>query len=64
MTYFNNSSGEAYLIGWEWDSEMVKCSTKDFGYGIVSHYVAAKELREIKGFEGLMAFIRMDKGKL
>jgi len=44
---FSDSTGEAHLIGWEWDSEMVKCPTRDFGYGIVSHCKAAGELREI-----------------
>jgi len=44
---FDDTSGEVHLIGWEYDSEMVQCPMKDFGYGIVSHYKAAGELRSI-----------------
>jgi len=45
---FDDSTGEAQLIGWEYDTEMVKCPTRDFVYGIVSHYRAAGALREIE----------------
>jgi len=52
LARFDDSSGEARLIGWEWDSEMVKCPTRDFGYGIVSHYKVAKELKQIPDLHG------------
>ena len=51
---FNDSTGEAYLIGWEWDSKMVRCPTRDFGYGIVSHYKPAEELQSIHRLQKLL----------
>ena len=37
----------ATLLGWEYDEAMVACPSKDFGYGIVNHYMAAHELKSI-----------------
>lgn len=53
---FNDSTGEAYLIGWEWDSEMVKCPARDFGYGIVNHYKAAEHLKSISELHALSSW--------
>jgi hypothetical protein len=47
LAAFDDTTGEAHLIGWEWDSVMRQCPTRDFGYGIVSHYKAAEELKPI-----------------
>jgi hypothetical protein len=44
---FDDSTGGARLIGWEFDNEMVQCPTRDFGYGIVSYYKAAGQLKAI-----------------
>jgi hypothetical protein len=35
------------LIGWESDEVMLQQPTRDFGHGIVSHYLLARELRPI-----------------
>jgi hypothetical protein len=45
---YDDATGEATLIGWEWDSELVSCPTRDFGCGIVSHYKPADDLRPIE----------------
>ncbi|MFC2105472.1 AAA family ATPase [Candidatus Bipolaricaulota bacterium] len=48
LACFDNATGDASLIGWEWDSELLTCSTRDFGRGIVSHYKPADSLRPIE----------------
>lgn len=52
---FNDATGEAELIGWEWDRELVKCPSREFGYGIANHYKPADELRPISELHGLIA---------
>jgi len=52
---FDDATGEAELIGWEWDAELQKCPTKDFGYGILNHYKPADELRPISELHELIA---------
>lgn len=37
----------AELIGWEYDTEMLKCPKADFGHGVLNHYKAARKLRRI-----------------
>ena len=44
---YDDSTGNAELIGWEWDHELVTCPTRDFGHGILNHYKPAEELRPI-----------------
>jgi hypothetical protein len=36
------------LLGWEYDSIMILCPKRDFGYGIINHYKPAKKLRSMK----------------
>lgn len=47
LAAYSDVTGDARLIGWEWDREMLKCPTNDFGYGITSHYKPAGELQPI-----------------
>jgi hypothetical protein len=35
----------ARLIGWEWGSTLARAPTRDFGYGIINHFIAAEKLR-------------------
>jgi len=51
---FDDGTGKAKLIGWEWDRELVKCPSRDFGYGIANHYKLADELRLISELHELM----------
>ena len=47
-------SKSVYLIGWEYDSEMIKQPYKDFGYGIINHYKHRSELRSINELRELL----------
>ena len=45
LAKYHDDSRRAELLGWEWGSALVKAPTRDFGYGIVTHYIAREELR-------------------
>lgn len=38
---------EPYPVGWEWGVNVKNAPTKDFGYGVVNHYIPAQQLRPI-----------------
>ena len=40
-----NTQWEAVLLGWEWGSKLAKAPTKDFGYGIINHYIPRGQLK-------------------
>lgn len=37
--------GKAELVGWEWGRNLAKAPTRDFGHGVVSHYIPREKLR-------------------
>ena len=55
---FNRKGTTASLLGWEYDSEMVKCPYKDFGYGIINHYKHHSKLRPMWVLKQLDDFVR------
>ena len=40
-----NEDGSVELIGWEFGSTLLRAPVKDFGYGILNHYIPAKQLK-------------------
>jgi hypothetical protein len=54
-----NDDGSATLLGWEWGSTLSRAPTKDFGYGVISHYIPAENLRPMEELEGRMVIHRM-----
>ncbi len=45
LTEFNWEGERARLVGWEWGAAVRQAPTRDFGHGIVSHYIPASDLR-------------------
>ena len=45
LSKFSDETKEIEFIGWQWRSVMKQQPTKDFGYGIVNHYMSANKLR-------------------
>ena len=39
------NDGNTKLIGWEWGLKLSQAPTKDFGYGVINHYIPAENLR-------------------
>ena len=42
------NEGDTFLVGWEWGKVLEKAPTKNFGHGVISHYIPAKELRPME----------------
>ena len=42
---YSKETDETKLIGWEFKDKILKAPTRDFGYGIINHYISRHELR-------------------
>jgi hypothetical protein len=40
-----SGGGQAEMMGWEWGRKLLRAPVKDFGYGVLSHYIPVRELR-------------------
>lgn len=49
LARYNDRVEQAILIGWEWSKRLLECPTKDFGKGVINHYLEATKLRGIEG---------------
>lgn len=47
LAKYDDETGASELLGWEWGSILKRAPTKDFGYGVVSHYIPAGQLRSM-----------------
>ena len=54
LVKYNKELDECFLIGWEYDKNMIKCNFKDFGYGIINYYKPNKELKTIRELKILL----------
>ena len=45
LAEFDGESERARLVGWEWGAALRQAPTRDFGHGIVNHYIPASSLR-------------------
>ena len=41
------NDGDPYLLGWEWGKNLSQAPSKDFGYGVINHYIPVEELRSM-----------------
>lgn len=48
LAEFSDQTGEATLLGWEWGAVLARAPAKDFGYGIVNHYIHRDRLRPMR----------------
>ena len=47
LASFSDKDQTAELLGWEWGKILKKAPSKDFGYGIINHYIPRENLRPI-----------------
>jgi hypothetical protein len=45
---FNDDTQRASLIGWEWGSALSRAPTRDFGHGVINHFISADKLRPME----------------
>lgn len=48
----------AHLIGWEWGRNLAKAPVRDFGHGVISHYIPVGALRPIEQLLGRTMHLR------
>ena len=54
LAQYNEGARAAELVGWEYDSVLVRQPAKDFGYGVVNHYLHRSKLRPMKELHELL----------
>jgi len=54
LAEYDDESNTAQLIGWEFGKTLEKAPTKDFGYGVINHYIRQKELRPMSELKNRM----------
>lgn len=47
LARYVNDATPAELLGWEWGARLMVAPVRDFGYGVMSHYIPAGMLRPI-----------------
>src|SRR5437867_3288918 len=47
LAEYDDEFDTAQLVGWEWGSVLLRAPTKDFGCGVLDHYIPRARLREI-----------------
>lgn len=52
---YNDENESIGFLGWEYDTEMLKCPSRDFGYGILNHYKLVSELHPMNELKRLIA---------
>lgn len=53
-----HKNGAATLVGWEWRKRLLSAPTKDFGYGVVNHYIGRESLRPMSDLDGRIWRVR------
>jgi len=47
LAEYKDDDDSIMLIGWEWGYCLRNAPTKDFGYGVINHYISREKLRDI-----------------
>lgn len=45
LAEYDDETRNGKLLGWEWGRILAKAPLKDFGYGIITHYIKTSDLR-------------------
>ena len=56
LAEYSDSTQKATLVGWEYGKTLSKAPKKDFGYGIINHYISRNNLKDIESLCELIAF--------
>lgn len=44
---YSDEADAAELLGWQWGVVLKRTSTRDFGYGVINHYIPRERLRNL-----------------
>lgn len=54
LASFDDTTKRAILLGWEYGRKILQCPVRDFGYGVMNHYLPAMQLRSIAELQTIM----------
>lgn len=54
LAEYDEASKTARLVGWEWGIKLRAAPAKDFGYGVISHYIPRENLRPMSDLKRMM----------
>lgn len=57
LAEYSDETGKATLVGWTWGRLLAKAPSRDFGYGVINHYIPRAELRPMSELLKRMAVI-------
>lgn len=52
LAQYEDDQNRTKLLGWEFGSTLSRAPVKDFGYGIINHYIPAENLRPMSALLG------------
>lgn len=47
LAKFDDDTGKSTLLGWEWGSKLRSAPVRDFGFGVISHYIPVGQLKSM-----------------
>ena len=47
LASYSDKTDTATLLGWEWGRTILAAPLKDFGYGVINHYIPRERLRDL-----------------
>jgi len=51
---YSDETEKATLLGWHWGKALAKAPVREFGHGVLNHYIAASELHPLSELEKRM----------
>ena len=51
---YDDESGQSESLGWEWGIKLQRAPTKDFGFGVMNHYIKQSDLRPMSALKERM----------
>jgi hypothetical protein len=54
LARYDDQTESAELLGWAWGAEMKARPVRDFGYGVLNHYLPARELKPMDSLDRLI----------
>ena len=55
LAIYRDYDDDAVLLGWAFKDEVLNAPVKDFGYGIMNHYISRKELHPIEALKVIVS---------
>ena len=60
LAQYYDENKSAFLLGWAFKEEIINAPTKDFGYGVINHYIPKGKLRKMSSLKIKLGLERED----